>query len=98
MDLGKRLRDLRPARGIRVADLKARTGMPRGRIGPAGEGTETPTLGALEAWAGAQSVEMHELFITGERSLFPGQRDPVTAFQVGTRHRQKCVECSSHRG
>jgi hypothetical protein len=35
-----------------VADFEARTGMPHGRIGPAGEGTETLTLDALEAWAG----------------------------------------------
>ncbi len=77
INIGKRLRELRLARGISVADVEARTGMPQGRIAAVEEGTETPTLDALEAWAGALGVEMHELFLAGGRSSSPEQQDGV---------------------
>jgi transcriptional regulator with XRE-family HTH domain len=77
MDIGKRLRELRLARGISVADLEGRTRMPQDRIAAVEEGTETPALDALEAWAGALGVEMHELFLADERSPSPRQRDSV---------------------
>jgi transcriptional regulator with XRE-family HTH domain len=77
MDIGKRLRELRFAKGISVADLEARTGMPQSRIAAVEEGTEMPTLDSLEALAGALGVEMHELFPAHERSPSPRQRDSV---------------------
>jgi transcriptional regulator with XRE-family HTH domain len=72
MDIGERLRELRLAEGLSVADLGARTGMPQGRIAAVEEGTEMPTLDSLEGWSGALGVEMHELFLTGERRLSLG--------------------------
>ena len=66
MDIGKRLREPRLARGVSFADLGARMGMPQGRIAAVEEGTEKPTIDALEGWAGALGVEMHELFLSGD--------------------------------
>jgi transcriptional regulator with XRE-family HTH domain len=66
MDIGKRLHEPRLARGISVAELEALTGMPQDGIAAVEEGTETPNLEALEAWAGALGVEMHELFLSGD--------------------------------
>jgi len=77
MDIGKRLRELRLARGISVADLGARTGIPQGRIAAVEEGTEKPTIDALEAWAEALGVEMHELFLTCERISSTEQKDGI---------------------
>jgi transcriptional regulator with XRE-family HTH domain len=39
MDIGKRLRELRLARGVSVADLEARTGIPQDGIAAVEEGT-----------------------------------------------------------
>jgi transcriptional regulator with XRE-family HTH domain len=77
MDIGKRLHELRLAKGISVADVGASTGMPQDRIAAVEQGTETPTLDALVAWAGALGVEMHELFLSGDRSHSPEQQDGI---------------------
>jgi transcriptional regulator with XRE-family HTH domain len=77
MDISKRLCELRLARGLSVADLEARTGMPQGRIAAVEEGKETPSLDALEAWAGALSMEMQELFLPSGRSPSPAQQDGI---------------------
>jgi len=76
MDIGKRLRELRLAKGISVADLEARTGIPQDRIAAVEEGMKTPTLDALEAWAGALGVEMHEFFLSGD-SPFSEHHDGI---------------------
>jgi transcriptional regulator with XRE-family HTH domain len=76
IEIGKRLREFRLAKGISVADLEARTGIPQDRIAAVEEGTETPTLDALEAWAGALGVGMHELFLSCE-SRSPEQQEGV---------------------
>jgi hypothetical protein len=49
--IGNRLRQLRPTKGVSLADLEAQTGLPQGRIGVAQQGTETPTLNIHEVWA-----------------------------------------------
>jgi transcriptional regulator with XRE-family HTH domain len=77
IDIGKRLRELRLVKGVSVADLEARTGIPQDRIAAVEEGTETLTLNALEAWAGALGVEMHELFFVGKGSPSPEQQDGI---------------------
>jgi transcriptional regulator with XRE-family HTH domain len=77
MDIGKRLRELRLAKGISVADVEAGTGKPQDHIAAVEEGAEKPTLDALEAWAGALGVEMHELFLAGERSRHSEQQDGI---------------------
>jgi hypothetical protein len=39
--------------------------MPLGRIAAVEVGTETPILDALEVWAGAIGVELHQPFLPG---------------------------------
>ena len=77
IEIGKRLHELRLAKDISVADLEARIGMPQGRIAAVEEGTETPTLDALEGWAEALGVEMHDIFVAGGRSPSPRQRSGI---------------------
>ena len=75
--------------------------MPQDLIAAVEEGTEKPTLDALEAWAGALGVGMHELFLTGGPSPSPEQKDghrqaqrtgeeagPALPFAWGNRSRQ----------
>jgi transcriptional regulator with XRE-family HTH domain len=82
MEIGKRLYELRQAKGLSVADLEARTGVPQNHIAAVEEGKETPTVDALEAWAGGLGVEMYQLFLVGKRSLSPPQRDSVGTLTV----------------
>lgn len=77
MDIGKRLRELRLAKGISVADLESQIGIPQSSIAAIEEGMEMPTLDALEVWAGALGVEMHELFMAGGRSSSPEKQDGI---------------------
>ena len=82
IDIGKRLRELRLAKGISVGDLAACTGMPQDHVAAVEEGTEKPTLDALEAWAGGLGVEMYQLFLVGKRSLLPQHRDSIGTLTV----------------
>jgi transcriptional regulator with XRE-family HTH domain len=82
MSIGKRLRELRLARSISVAHLEEGTRMPQGRIAAVEEGREMPTLDALEAWAGALGVDMHELFLRGELTP-PERQDGIDKLSAG---------------
>jgi transcriptional regulator with XRE-family HTH domain len=77
VDISRRLRELRLAKGLSEADLETRTGIPQTHIVAVEEGKEKPTLDNLEAWARGLDVEMHQLFLADERSLSPPQRDNI---------------------
>jgi transcriptional regulator with XRE-family HTH domain len=82
VDIGRRLREFRLARGLSETDLETRTRIPHIHIAAVEEGKEKPTLDTLEAWAGGLGVEMCELFLPGKRSLSPLQRDSVGTLSV----------------
>jgi transcriptional regulator with XRE-family HTH domain len=77
VDIGNRLRELRLAKGFSETDLATRTGILEDRIAAVEEGREKPTIDTLEAWARELGVEMHQLFLAGEPSLSPPQRDSI---------------------
>lgn len=82
MDIGKRLRELRLAKGLSETDLATRTGILEDLIAAVEEGKEKPTLDTLEAWAGALGVEMYQLFLAGERRLSPLHLESVGTLSV----------------
>lgn len=77
MDIGKRLRELRLARGISESDLEMRTGIPGAHLNAVEEGTQKPTLDILETLARELGVEMHELFLADSHTLSPPQRQGI---------------------
>ena len=62
MDIGKRLRELREAKGLSQRDVEDRSGLPRTHISLIENGRSTPSFRVLERWAVALDVELHELF------------------------------------
>ena len=62
MDIGKRLRQVREAKGLSQQDLEDRSGLPRTHISVIENGRSTPSFHVLERWAKALGIELHELF------------------------------------
>ena len=67
MDIGKRLRDLREAKGLSQGDIEDRTGLPKAYVSIVENGRTTPTLQMLVRWAEALDVELYKLFAVGHR-------------------------------
>lgn len=65
MDIGKRLRELREAKGLSEGDVEARTGLPHTHISLVESGNSTPTLQVLQRWANALDVKLIQLFAVG---------------------------------
>ena len=82
MDIGRRLRQLREARGLSQSDVEHRTGLPCTYVSRVENGHTTPTLPVLERWVTALDVELHQLFAVGhgqpEAPLLP-DRAPIGA-------------------
>jgi len=70
MDIGKRLRELRHAKGMSQGDVEDRLGLSRCYISQVENGRTIPTLGVLERWARAMGFGLHQIFMAGE-----GQRE-----------------------
>ena len=62
MEIGKRLRELREAKGLSQRDFARRTGFLQPFICRAERGHRVPTLPILAKWAKALRVELHEFF------------------------------------
>ena len=65
MGIGKRLRDLREAKGLSQGDIEHRTGFFRSYLSRVENGHSTPSLRLLERWADALEVEVYQLFFAG---------------------------------
>ena len=66
MDIGKRLRELRQAKGWSHRDLATRTGFAQCYISRVENGRQTPTLRILEKWATALELKLAQLFTVGD--------------------------------
>lgn len=85
MDIGKRLRQLREARGLSQSDVSARIGVPEDEISDVEIGQGTPTLPMLKGWATALGIDLHELFALGQEK--PGSPTPSEGMPVTPRER-----------
>jgi transcriptional regulator with XRE-family HTH domain len=80
VDIGKRLRELREARGLSQGEVEARTGVPRDEISKIESGQATLTVPVLERWANALGVELHQFFaIEQEKSPTSAQLEGIPA-------------------
>ena len=77
-DLGKRLRQLRTARGLSPEDLAKQTGFYAFHITEVETGTAVPSLPSLEKWARALGVELWQV-LTGRQAAVLDIRDSRAA-------------------
>jgi transcriptional regulator with XRE-family HTH domain len=66
MDIGKRLRTLREAKGLSQGDIERRSGLLRSYISRVEGGYTAPSLSTLEKFAKALEVEPYQLLFHGE--------------------------------
>jgi transcriptional regulator with XRE-family HTH domain len=66
MDIGKRLRELREAKGLSQGDIERRSGLLRSYISRVEGGYTAPSLSTLEKFAKALEVEPYQLLHHGE--------------------------------
>jgi transcriptional regulator with XRE-family HTH domain len=81
MDIGKRLRDLRVAKGFSQSDVEKRTGLLRCYLSRVECGHTVPQLATVETWGKALSVTLSEVFAETELSPKPIQAIPLTDFE-----------------
>src|SRR5574337_1105026 len=65
MDIGKRLRELREAKGLSQGDIERRSGLLRSYISRVEGGYTAPSLTTLDKFAKALEVEPYQLFFRG---------------------------------
>jgi transcriptional regulator with XRE-family HTH domain len=65
VDIGKRLRELRKAKGLSQGDVEHRSGLLRCYQSGVENGRATPTVRVLERWAKAVDVELYQIFFDG---------------------------------
>lgn len=66
MDVGKKLRALREAKGLSQGDIERRSGLLRSYISRVEGGYTVPSLSTLEKFAKALEVEPYQLLFHGE--------------------------------
>lgn len=66
MDIGKRLKELREAKGLSQGDVERRSGLLRSYISRVEGGYTAPSLPTLEKFASALGVEPYQLLFRGE--------------------------------
>ncbi len=66
MDVGKRLRTLREAKGLSQGDIERRSGLLRSYISRVEGGYTAPSVSTLEKFAKALEVEPYQLLYQGE--------------------------------
>jgi transcriptional regulator with XRE-family HTH domain len=66
MNIGKRLRELREAKGLSQGHIEKRTGLFRCYVSRVECGHTVPNLATLEKWAKALDLELYQLFYQGK--------------------------------
>ena len=66
MDIGKRLRELREAKGLTQRGVEGRSGLNVGHISKIENGRHAPSFTVLERWAKALDVDLHDIFAPGD--------------------------------
>ena len=83
MNIGKRLRELREAKGLSQGDIERWTGLARSYVSRIENGHGTPSLRLLQKWADAVEVELYQLFFAGHSQPEP----PALRTPPGARER-----------
>ena len=65
VDIGKRLQELRLAKGFSQGDIERQTGLLRCYVSRVENGYTIPNLQTLDKWAKALDMDLHRLFQPG---------------------------------
>ncbi len=71
MDIGKRLRQLREAKGLSQRDIEKLTGLMCPYVSTVECGHQVPSLATLEKWATALDIELYQVFYAGSKPVAP---------------------------
>jgi transcriptional regulator with XRE-family HTH domain len=82
MDICKRLRQLRDARGLSQGDIEERTGLLRCYVSRVECGHTVPQLDTLEKWADALGVSLSEVF--SEHQVPPARASSINPMRILT--------------
>jgi transcriptional regulator with XRE-family HTH domain len=77
VDIGKRLRELREAKGVSQDDIEARTCIPKDEVSKIDSGGDILTVPMPQGWANAIGIELHEFFASGRASAAVGEGVPA---------------------
>jgi transcriptional regulator with XRE-family HTH domain len=85
MDIGKRLLELRAAKGFSQGDIEKRTGLLRCYISRVENGHTVPNLETLERLAKALEIETYQLFFEGDKEpkAFPMETGAAPSSREG---------------
>ena len=81
MNIGKRLRDLRQAKGFSQGDIEKRTGLLRCYTSRVENGHTIPSIETLDKFAKALEVELYQLFFVGQGKAQRPKAAEVTALR-----------------
>jgi len=85
VDIGKRLREVREAKGLSQSDVEDRSGLPRSQLSKIENGHSTPSFRVLERWTKALDVELYQLFALAQDQ--PEAPELPERIPVGTQER-----------
>jgi transcriptional regulator with XRE-family HTH domain len=92
MDIGKRIRGLREAKGLSQGDIEKRSGLLRSYISRVEGGYTAPSLSTLEKFAKALGVESYQLLFPGGGHPAPPRVPPLTSQSKSMRKLAKYFE------
>ncbi len=92
MNISKRLRELREAKGLSQGDIERRSGLLRSYISRVEGGYTAPSLSTLEKFAKALEVEPYQLLYEGSGRPAPPKMPEVTAISKTSRKLIKLYE------
>lgn len=81
MDIGKRLRELREAKGLSQGDIERGAGLLRCYVSRVEHGHTVPSLPTLERWAAVLELELSQVFAVGDEK--PEAPEPPKKHPVG---------------
>jgi transcriptional regulator with XRE-family HTH domain len=81
VNIGKRLRQIRVAKGLSQRAIEKRSGILRPNISHYESGDTVPMLNTVEKWAKALGVPLWEVFAEAEVPSEPAQPEPLTPYE-----------------
>jgi transcriptional regulator with XRE-family HTH domain len=81
IDIGKRLRQLREAKGLSQGHIEERTGLFRCYVSRVECGHTIPQLETLGKWAKALGIPLSELFAEGRETSKPSRNVPAPFYE-----------------
>jgi transcriptional regulator with XRE-family HTH domain len=83
MTFSDRLRAIREAKQLSEGDIEERTGLLQSYVSGVENGHAVPTIEALEKWAGALEVPVHQLFCNEEEPpMLPIHHGRLSAHEI----------------